>query len=268
MAPREIIDVPVDLIKAQILERTATDEGITQLANSIRQIGIIEPLIVLKSGEEYILQAGMRRLVAAKQVGLATVPCIIVDVDKEASISITLHENLYRENLNPVDEAAIYQQLRDRHRYSGLEIARMIGRKEGYVSQRLQIIFWPDNLINALSSDQISFSVARELSIITDLKHMDWLLKHAVESGVNYRTARRWRIEWQSRVPEEKEEPDYTKPPPEEEPPEAPRVPCWWCDRRFDPTKIITIEVCHQCFSALQFSKDKLAEKEPQGDKT
>lgn len=258
MATREIIDVPIDSIKAQIIERTPTDQGIIALANSIKQIGIIEPLIVVKTETEYILQAGKRRLMAAKMAGKPTVPCIVVEVDKERSISITLHENLYREDVNPVDESSIFQQLRDTHRYSGQEIARMIGRKEGYVSQRLQIVLWPDNLVEALSSGEISFSVARELIIITDAKHRDWLLKHAKESGVNYRTARRWRTEWQAQVPTETKEPDYTKPPPEPEPPSQPEIPCWWCNKLHPPEKIITVELCHQCFSALQFSKDKL----------
>jgi len=261
MPPREIIDIPIDSIKAQLLERTATDQGIVELTNSIKQIGIIEPLIVVKTENEYILQAGKRRLTAAKAAGLPTVPCIIVEVDKERSISITLHENLYRENLNPVDEAWIYQQLRDTHRYSGLEIARMVGRKEGYVSQRLQIVLWPDNLVNALSSGEISFSVARELIIITDAKHRDWLLKHAKESGVNYRTARSWRIEWQAQVPHEKDEPDYTQPPPEPEPPQTQGIVCWWCNNTHDPSRIVTIQLCHQCLSALQFSKDKLGQE-------
>lgn len=260
MAMREIIDIPIDSIKAQLLERTATDQGIIELTNSIKQIGIIEPLIVVKTESEYILQAGKRRLTAAKAAGLPTVPCIVVEVDKERSIAITLHENLYRENLNPVDEAWIYQQLRDTHRYSGLEIARMIGRKEGYVSQRLQIVLWPDNLVNALSSGQISFSVARELIIITDGKHRDWLLKHAIESGVNYRTARRWRIEWQAQIPDKEEKPDYTQPPPEEKPVKPIVTPCWWCGILADQYGLIKIDVCHQCYSALQFSKDKLKE--------
>ena len=132
--------------------------------------------------------------------------------------------------------------------------------KEGYVSQRLQIVLWPDNLIKALSTESINFSVARELSIITDDKHRDWLLKHAIESGVNYRTARRWRIEWQSQVPDKKEEPDFSQPPPEPEPTILTKIPCWWCGKLHDPPHIITIEVCHQCFSALQFSKDKVQE--------
>lgn len=263
MTTREIIDVPVDSIKAQFLERTVTEEGIMELANSIKDIGIIEPLVVIKSGEEFILQAGMRRLVAAKRVGLPTVPCIVVDVDKQGSISITLHENLYREDLNPVDEAWIYEQLRDKHKYSGQEIARMIGRKEGYVSQRLSIVLWPTNLAEALGNGQISFSVARELSIITDTKHRDWLLKHAIESGVNYRTARRWRIEWQAQVPTKEEEPDYSKPPPEPEPPPSEQILCWWCNKFFDPVKMITIQLCHRDFSDLQFSKDKVMDPKP-----
>ena len=258
MAQRTILDIPVDQIRTQLLPRTASEEGLIKLVASIKKLGIIEPLVVLKTDTEYILQAGMRRLTAAKQIGLPVVPCVVVDCDKQTSISITLHENLYREDLNPIDEAYIYQQLRDKHGYSAREIAAMVSQSEGYVSQRLQIVIWDDIMKDALKSASLSFSALREFAIVTDVKHRNWLIRHGIEQGVNYRTARRWRIDWQSRPTQDDEAVDYTKPPPPEEPVTQPQILCWWCGRFFNPDQVVTIQLCHSDFSALQFSKEKV----------
>lgn len=257
MTNREVIEIPTQDIKAQTLERSVTDKGITELANSIKQLGILEPLLVLQTESGFNLLAGKRRLMAGKEAGLPTVPCIVLDKDQAGAFAVTLHENLYRENLNPVDEAGIYQQLRDRHRYSTREIAHMVGQSEGYVSQRLGIILWPDNLTKALFDQHINFSVARELSIITDLKHMSWLLQHCIGSGANYRLVRRWRIEWQAQVPPEGKEPDYSKPPE----PESPLLPiertCWWCGHLIMIDKIVPLEFCPDCFKGLESNKEQ-----------
>lgn len=258
MPSRQIIDIPVEQIKAQILERDVTAKGIEELTQSIRKIGVIEPLIVAKTKEGFNLLAGKRRLKASQAAGLPTVPCVVLDLEQQDGFTITLHENMYRENLNAVDEALIYQQLRDKHRYSSKEIAKMIGQSEGYVSQRLQIILWPDNLTQALHHDQISFSVARELSMVTEIKHLNYLLKWTIEQGANYRTVRRWRIDWQSSklqpTPDDQDQPPADKPPPT--PPE--QIPCYWCSSWTNPDKLVTIHLCTDCYGALQMSKDKL----------
>jgi ParB/RepB/Spo0J family partition protein len=257
MPTRAIIDVPIDQIKAQILEREVTSKGIDELAASIKKIGVIEPLIVAKVNDAYILQAGKRRLIASRAAGLPTVPCIVLDLQQQDGFTITLHENMYRENLSPVDEAAMYQQLRDKHGYSSKEISHMIGQSEGYVSQRLQIIFWPDNLVDALRKDEISFSAARELAMINDTKHRNYLLKHAVAQGANYRTIRAWRIQWfTSTIPQT---PDNTDEPPRDkpEPMQTEKLPCFWCNSWHTPDKIIMVKLCPDCFTALGIAKDK-----------
>lgn len=255
MTKREIVEIPTESIKAQILERNVSDKGITELANSIKQVGILEPLLVLLTDKGYNLLAGKRRLLAAKQISLPTVPCLIVDTDQTGAFAVTLHENMYREDLNPVDESVIYEQLRDKHGYNTRETAKLVGQSEGYVSQRLAILTWPEPLTKALFFQQINFSIARELSIISDLKHMNWLLKHAAESGANYRTVRRWRIEWQSQVPEETQQVDYSKPPEPELPlPELERD-CWWCERPTKIDRIIHLEFCMECYSGLMSNK-------------
>lgn len=257
MPTRTIIDIPVDQIKAQILEREVTSKGIDDLTASIKKIGVIEPLIVAKVNEAYILQAGKRRLIASRAAGLHTVPCIVLDLQQQDGFTITLHENIYRENLSPVDEADMYRQLRDKHHYSSKEIAHMIGQSESYVSQRLQIILWPDNLVDALRKDEISFSAAREISMITDTKHRNYVLRHAATQGANYRTVRAWRIQWTtSNIPQPPAAPH--EPPtdnPDRMPPE--KLPCFWCNKCVEPDKIFFVKLCTDCFSALGIAKDK-----------
>jgi ParB/RepB/Spo0J family partition protein len=258
MPTRTIIDVPIDQIKAQILEREVTARGIEELTRSIKTIGVIEPLIVAKTKEGYTLLAGKRRLIASRSAGLPTVPCIVLDLEQQDGFTITIHENMYREDLNVIDEAAMYQQLRDKHGYSSKEIAHMIGQSEGYVSQRLQIILWPDNLVDALRKDEIKFSAARELCMISDTKHRNYLLKHAISQGANYRTIRQWRIQWSSSIIPDT--PEDINEPPREPAQEIPKeqIVCFWCNTWHDPDKIITLYLCPQCFGDLKMAKDRL----------
>jgi ParB family chromosome partitioning protein len=258
MPTRTITEIPVDQIRAQILERDVSSKGINELTASIKKLGVIEPLIVAKAKVGYILQAGKRRLTAARAAGLLTVPCIVLELDQEKGFAITIHENLYRQDLNPTDEALIYQQLRDKHGYSSREIAHMVGQSEGYISQRLQIILWPDNLTDALKKELISFSVARELSAIGDTKHRNYCLRWAIEQGANYRTVRNWRIAHESSIPANSGSTDYSQPPEEHIQTPVVQMPCYWCDTWHDPDKVITIHLCTECFGALKMSKDNL----------
>lgn len=263
MEDRQIENVPISNIKAQSLERKVTDQGISELASSIKDLGILEPLLVLKTPKGFTLLAGKRRLMAAKSINLDTVPCLVLEADQARAFSITMHENLYRENLNPVDEADIYRQLRDKHRYQTKEIAKMVGRTEGYVSQRLAIILWPEPLTKALFHEAISFSVARVLSGIGDLKHMNWLLKHAIDSGCTYRQANRWLADWKSTPTAIAQDTDYTKAPDEQTTPEPIKRPCWWCNNFFEYDQLTAVDFCPNCIKGLLSAREASSASKP-----
>lgn len=194
---KQIVDIPPDQIKEPEVKRSFTQEGFEALKKSITTMGILEPLLVVKRGEQYHLTAGRRRLLAAKDLQLATVPCLVIEADHEQSLATTLHENIYREDMNAVDEANIFNYLSSTLKYSNKRIAQLISKSEAYVSQRLSIYLWPAELTEALSQDKISFSVARELSMIDDLKVLKQYTLFASQQGINYRTAKSWRQQYE-----------------------------------------------------------------------
>jgi ParB family chromosome partitioning protein len=243
----DIKQVSVDQIEAQDLIRPISDEKLEDLAKSISSIGIIEPLIVAHSGEMFKLIAGQRRLKAAKMCSLPTVPCIIVNADHEMAIAISMHENLQREDLNSVDEAHLYAYLRDKLKYASAKIARMVGKSEPYISQHLALLTYLPEIILALRKCEISFSVARELSNITDRNHALYLLRHAVEDGATQRMVRFWVQSWRSsKVQREEPGPD-DEPLPLVTDYKPPKVACAVCGEYFEHVKLTTWLVCPGC---------------------
>jgi ParB family chromosome partitioning protein len=243
----EIIQLPIDQIQPQELIRPVDEQKLDDLVQSVKSIGIIEPLIVARQDQAYKLIAGQRRLIAARRSSLPTVPCIIIQADHEQALAVSLHENLFREDLNPVDEAKLFEYLRDQLRYSNKKTAQLVAKSEGYVSQRLELLTWLPQIIDALRRSQIGFAVARELSRVEDRQYALFLLKHAIDEGVNYRTAANWVRAWRASKSMDQE------PPSEEELPfissdyKPPLIACHLCGDHYSPVELTTLLVCKKC---------------------
>ena len=144
------------------------------LAESIREYGIIQPLIVTPpTGEEerYTLISGERRLKAARQVGLDTVPAIIRDVDETLRLKLALVENVQRRNLSLFEEAVAYEEMKNELELSATEIAKLIGKNAIVVKNLLHLLEMPKNIQRALESGRISEEHARSLFLLED-KHI------------------------------------------------------------------------------------------------
>ena len=120
--------------------KTFSDDGIIKLANSIRQYGIIQPLCVRKIGDEFELISGERRLRAAKELGLARVPCVITAVSEEKSSVIAIIENLMREDLTIFEEAEAIQSLIDIHNQTQEKIAEKLSVSQSYIANKLRLL--------------------------------------------------------------------------------------------------------------------------------
>lgn len=256
----EVTQIPIDQIKPQVLERPIDEERLNALSNSIKAVGILEPLLVVQLDNIYYLVAGQRRLKAAGRAGMATVPCIIIEADHEAALRVSLHENLYREDLNPVDEARLYAHLRDEMKYSNRKIAELVSKKEPYISQRLTMLTWDPLLVDAIAKNELSFSNGRELAQVTDTTHRRYLLRYAIQDGATYRLVREWVQDWKG-----KQHPV----PPVEEPPlgaDAAKTSsvvmsdCYWCEGSVTMDKIIMVYMCDKCFEQLDEAKKKSRE--------
>lgn len=135
-------EIPVDLIKPNPRQprRRFGAEELEQMAASIREHGVLQPLVVRRAGKGYELIAGERRLLAARKAGLKAVPCVVRAVPDELMLPLTLVENLQREDLNAVEEAAAYKVLVDEYGLSHEAVARGVGKSRAAVSNALRLL--------------------------------------------------------------------------------------------------------------------------------
>jgi len=159
-----VAEVPIDSVKANPWQpRTSFDtEKLKELSNSIREHGIIQPLIVTPEGENsYQLIAGERRLKAAKLIPLKKVPVIIRKAKNQEKLEISLIENLQRQNLNPVEEALGLRRLLDEFSLTQEEVATRVGKSRPTVANLMRILHLPKVILEAIESEQITFSHAK-----------------------------------------------------------------------------------------------------------
>ncbi|TKI58118.1 ParB/RepB/Spo0J family partition protein [Brevibacillus antibioticus] len=164
-------------------EQSAIDE----LAQSIKEHGIIQPLIVRKSIKGYELVAGERRLRAAKVAGLKEVPVVVKAYTDQQLMEIALIENLQRENLNPLEEAEAYDKLISHHDYTQEQLAQKIGKSRPHVANMLRLLQLPEKIRKMVSAGELSMGHSRALLGVTDKKVQQQLANDVVEKGLSVR---------------------------------------------------------------------------------
>jgi ParB family chromosome partitioning protein len=143
--------------------------GLDELAASIREHGVLQPILVrpLEDGE-FQLIAGERRWRASKAAGLATIPALVEEIDDDTALEISIIENLQREDLSPLDEAAMYDRMVREHGYSVRRLAQKLGKDKGYLENRLRLADAPDEVRELVSLRKDTLSHAYELMKVTD----------------------------------------------------------------------------------------------------
>ncbi len=165
--------VPVDRIEPNpenprlLFEESALEE----LASSIREHGVLQPILVRPAGrDQYQLVAGERRWRAAIRAGLATIPSLVEELDDEAALEIAVIENLQREDLSPLEEATMYDRMVKDHGYSIRKLAQKLGKDKGYLENRLRLADAPEEIRALVSVRKDTLSHAYELMKIDDPK--------------------------------------------------------------------------------------------------
>ncbi|MFA4941231.1 MAG: ParB/RepB/Spo0J family partition protein [Patescibacteria group bacterium] len=161
-----ILEIEPERIKVNPMQPRSQfgDSNMDELVESIREYGVIQPLVVTKSGGEYELIAGERRLRASKIVGLSKVPVIVRDADSQRKLEVALVENLQRENLNPIEAAVAYKKLVDEFNLTQEEVARRVGKSRPAVTNALRFLSLPAEVQQAISDGKISEGHAKYLS--------------------------------------------------------------------------------------------------------
>jgi ParB family transcriptional regulator, chromosome partitioning protein len=162
-------------------------ESLAELAVSIRAQGVLQPILVRKSGEGYIIVAGERRWRAAQQAGLHDVPVLVREIAESAAFEIALVENLQREDLTALEEAEAYRRLIDEHGLTQDELAKRVGRDRSTIANALRLLRLPDEVKAAISSGALSMGHARALLALEDPARMTQLSRQVIALGLSVR---------------------------------------------------------------------------------
>jgi ParB family chromosome partitioning protein len=179
-----------DLIPNKYQPRKNFDEiNLEDLTNSIKERGIIQPIIVRKSNNEnskFEIIAGERRWLAAQRAGIHTVPVVITDVDDLKSLEFAIVENVQRHDLNPLEEAQGYKRLIDEFSYDQEKVSKFIGKSRSYITNSLRILTLPDEVIKLIELNKLSTGHAK---ILVGLDNASFVANKIVDNKLSVRQA-------------------------------------------------------------------------------
>jgi len=167
------------------------EETLDSLTNSVRELGVLQPLLVRRDGDSYELIAGERRWRAAKRAGLQDVPVIVREIDDTASLEQALVENLHRQDLNALEEAAAYQQLVDDFEFTQAKIAKRVGKSRSAVANTLRLLGLPMDVQRLVGDGRLGAGHARTILGCTDQKQQVELAQRCVDEQLTVRELER-----------------------------------------------------------------------------
>jgi len=185
--------VPVEFLRPNPRNprKSFSDEDLSDLANSIRERGIIQPIVVRalpQLADAYEIIAGERRWRAAQRAGLHEVPIVIVEADDRTSLEFAIVENVQRADLNPIEEAAGYQRLMDEFGYSQTDMAHVIGKSRSHVANTLRLLKLPDSVRGMLEAGEITAGHGRAL---LSVDNPEAVARRIRDQGMNVRDVER-----------------------------------------------------------------------------
>lgn len=207
-ATQGLAEIPISQIQPNPYQprKTFNEASIEELARSVRQHGIVQPLVVTRAGDKYKLIAGERRFRAAQKAGLTTVPALIKEMMQEGdALQIALIENIQREDLNPIEEAHAYHQLHDEFQLTQEEISKRVGKERSTVANFLRLLKLPDSVKKLLASGQLSMGHARALLAIESGRKQEQLAERVVRKSLNVRQTEMLASESSPKTAEKKE---------------------------------------------------------------
>jgi ParB family chromosome partitioning protein len=169
--------------------QTISEDSLAELVASIREHGVIQPLVVTQVGDEYQLIAGERRWRAAQLAGLTTVPAIVKETTPQQMLELALVENVQRADLNPLEEAGAYRQLMDEFGLTQEEVAERVGKSRTAVANTVRLLRLTNDVKEALAAERISEGHARALLALPNARFQRQALAIIEKRGLNVRQA-------------------------------------------------------------------------------
>ena len=171
--------------------KTFNEEKLKDLANSIKENGVIQPLIIRKATNGYELVAGERRWRAARIAELKKVPCIIRNFDEKQNMIVAIIENMQRENLDPIEEALGLHEMIKRFEFTQEQVSNALGKSRAYIANSLRLLKLPDKIQNMIIEGRISAAHGRTIITIKDEKKQLEVCDKIIRSGLSVRAAER-----------------------------------------------------------------------------
>ena len=186
--------VPAEEIEITLIDRnpnqprkTFKEETLKEMATSIASYGVLQPLLLVKNGNRYLIIAGERRFRAALMAGLKTVPAIVREFTDQQIQEISLIENLHREDLNAIEAAEGMKELMDNHGLTQEDVAQRIGKSRPYVTNTLRLLQLPAEVADMVRNGDLSPGHARALISIDDKDYLITLAKQACDNKLTVR---------------------------------------------------------------------------------
>ena len=179
-----------DLVPNKYQPRKIFDEeNLNELANSIKERGILQPIIVRKSSDDkskFEIIAGERRWLAAQKIGLHEVPVVITDVDDLKSLEFAIVENVQRHDLNPLEEAQGYKKLINDFSYDQEKVSKFIGKSRSYIANALRLLLLPNDVIKLIENQKLSAGHAK---ILVGLENAIFVANKIIQNNLSVRQA-------------------------------------------------------------------------------
>ena len=227
------------------------EEKLDELARSIKSHGLIQPITLRQVADRYEVVAGHRRFKASKRAGIATISAIVRELADSKADEMRMHENLYREDVNPVDEARYIRKMIDTHQVEPAALAKMTGKSEAYLRARYDLLSYPDYLLEAVEREHVSLTAAQWLARIENDRVRKEYTRFATLGGITAKRAEAWYRSWTlGSLPREA---STYEAPPEEENAEAKeiRMPCLLCQHD-DNIENMSMHYAHrECAQAI-----------------
>jgi ParB family transcriptional regulator, chromosome partitioning protein len=180
--------IPVELLVANPNNprRVFAEEDIESLSRSLRDKGLLQPILVRPKGDRYEIVAGERRWRAAQRASIHTVPVLIRDLDDRETLEIAIIENVQRADLNPLEEARAYKMLMDQYDYTQQQLADSIGKSRSHIANTMRLLQLPESVLNQVESGKLSAGHAR--AIVATENPQD-LAEQIIKLGLSVRQA-------------------------------------------------------------------------------
>jgi len=167
--------------------KTFDEEKLEELAASIKEHGLIQPIVLRKAGKGYEIVAGERRWRAARKIGIKEVPCIVKELTDEENMLLAIIENMQREDLNPVEEAEGIRQMIDTYGLTQEQVSKSVGKSRPYIANCLRLLKLPEVIKEYLADGSLSTGHAKAIAAVNDEEKQIRLAETAIKEGLSVR---------------------------------------------------------------------------------